>query len=52
MERTSDRCASTFLDDFHTFTSSDARPHPPSLILFSLGPCALASLYSLLSPDV
>ena len=27
---------STFWDDFHTFTPSDARPGPPSLILFSL----------------
>jgi|GEM_PF-1661221 len=24
-------------DDFHTFTPSDARSHPPSLIFFSLG---------------
>src|SRR5882762_2064017 len=31
--RTAVRC--TF--DFHTFTPSDARPRPPSLILFSLG---------------
>ena len=27
---------STFLNDFYTFTPSDARPRPPSLILFSL----------------
>ncbi len=30
---------STFCDDFHTSTPSDARPRPPSLILFSLGAC-------------
>jgi hypothetical protein len=28
---------STLADDFHTFIPSKARPHPPSLILFSLG---------------
>ncbi len=40
MERTADRCAFTFRDDFHTFTPSDARPRPPSLIFFSLdGEC-------------
>src|SRR5438046_6967572 len=36
MERTADRRTLHFSDDFHTFTS-DARPRPPSLILFSLG---------------
>ena len=38
MEQTADRCTLHFRDDFHTFIPSDARPRPPSLILFSLGP--------------
>ena len=37
MERTADRCTLHFRDDFHTSTPRDARPRPPSLILFSLG---------------
>ena len=36
MERTADRRAFQFGNGFHTFTPSDARPRPPSLILFSL----------------
>jgi hypothetical protein len=36
MERTADRRTVHFRDDFHTFTPSDVRPRPPSLILFSL----------------
>jgi hypothetical protein len=43
MERTTDRCASTFCDDFHTSIPSDVRPHPPSLILFSLGLNAMST---------
>jgi hypothetical protein len=35
-QRTADRRALHFLDDFHTSTASDARSRPPSLILFSL----------------
>src|SRR5437660_12421049 len=37
MERTADRRALHFSDDFHTPTPSDALRRPPSLILFSLG---------------
>jgi len=36
MERTADRYALHFLDDFQTSTPSDALSRPPSLILFSL----------------
>ena len=36
MERTADRRTLHFYD-FHTFTPSEARPRPPSLILVSLG---------------
>ena len=36
IERTANRRTLHFLYDFHTFTSSDARSCPPSLILFSL----------------
>jgi hypothetical protein len=36
MERTADRCALHFQDDFDIFTASDARSRPPSLILVSL----------------
>src|SRR5207253_9139623 len=36
MERPADRRTLHFCDDFHTFTPSDARPRPPSLISFSL----------------
>jgi hypothetical protein len=36
MERTSDRCTPHFWDRYDTFTASDTRPCPPSLILFSL----------------
>jgi len=46
MERTADRCTLHFRDDFHTSTSTDARPRPPSLSLFSLdlGVKSLATL--------
>jgi hypothetical protein len=37
MERTADRCAPHFRNDFHTSTANDTRRRPPSLILFSLG---------------
>ena len=36
MERTADRGTLHSRDDFHSSTPSDARPRPPSLILFSL----------------
>jgi hypothetical protein len=36
MERTADRCAFQFGDDFYPCTPPDARRRPPSLILLSL----------------
>jgi hypothetical protein len=51
MERTADRCVSTFWDDFHIFSPSNARSRQPSLILFSLDGEASRPIHEVQAPS-